>query len=68
MPSRAVFLVGKQNQFGEYGLPSGVSLAALNDWFDQHLPRNQPWTQWSWCSLSHAHGPGVGSMVWEAGT
>jgi len=65
VPSRAVLLVGKQNQLGEYGLPSGVTLATLNQWLDRHLPRDQPWMHWSWCPLSHAHGPGVGSMTWS---
>jgi hypothetical protein len=65
VPSRAVFLVGRPNQFAEYALPSGVSLTALNQWFDQHLPRDHPWMHWSWCSLSHAHGPGAGSSIWS---
>jgi hypothetical protein len=40
VPARTVFLVGKHDQFGEYSLPSGVSLPALNTWFDEHLPRH----------------------------
>jgi hypothetical protein len=65
VPSHAVFLVGRPNQFGEYALPSGVTLAALNQWFDQHVPRDHPWMHWSWCPLSHAHGPGAGSSIWS---
>jgi hypothetical protein len=64
IPSSAVFLVGKQNIFGEYRMPSGVSLASLNEWFDHHLPPNTSWGHWSWCHISHAHGFGVGSMAW----
>jgi hypothetical protein len=56
MPSSAVFGVGKRNELAEYRMPSGVSLASLNQWFDQHLPRS--WKQWKRCQLNHAHGPG----------
>jgi hypothetical protein len=65
VPARAVFLVGKRDRFGEYGLPSGVSLPALNAWSDEHLPRHRPWMHWAWCPLGHVHGPGVGSSIWS---
>ena len=63
VPSKAVLVVNKPNELGEYRLPSGVSLAALNDWFDQHLPQGG-WKQWVRCQLPNAHGPGAG-RVWS---
>lgn len=65
MPASTIFLVGKQDEAGEYGLPSGMSLTTLNGWFEQHLPPNHPWRHWSWCRISDTHGPGAGSIVWS---
>ena len=61
VPSKAVLVVNKPNELGEYLLPHGVSLTTLNDWFDQHLPQNG-WKQWVPCRLSHTHGP---SAIWS---
>ncbi len=36
MPASTIFLVGKQDEAGEYGLPSGASLTTLNGWVEQH--------------------------------
>jgi hypothetical protein len=63
VPSRAVVVVDKPNELGEYRLPSGVSLASLNEWFDQHLRQNVS-RQWVRCRLSHTHGPGAGK-IWS---
>jgi hypothetical protein len=65
VPSSAVVVVDKPNELGEYRLPNGVSLASLNEWFDQHLPQNV-WKQWVRCRLTNAHGPGAGKIwSWE---
>jgi hypothetical protein len=65
VPSKAVVVVSKPNEIGEYRLPKGVSLAALNQWFDQHLPQSH-WKQWVRCQVSNAHGPGAGKIwTWK---
>ena len=63
VPSRAVVVVDKPNELGEYRLPNGVSLASVNKWFDQHLP-HIAWKQWVRCQLSNAHGPDAGK-IWS---
>jgi hypothetical protein len=63
VPSEALLVVNKPNQLGEYRLPNGVSLVALNDWFDQQLPQSG-WKQWVRCRLSHSHGSAAGK-IWS---
>lgn len=63
VPSKAILEMTKPHELGEYRLPNGVSLAALNQWFDQHLPQSH-WKQWVRCQVTNAHGPGTGK-IWS---
>jgi hypothetical protein len=64
VPSNAV-LVSKRNQLAEYRIPRDVTLATLNNWFEQYLSRNQSWKQWSSCQIINYQRTSPQSMVWS---
>ena len=61
VPSGAALVVNKPNELGEYRLPRDVGLAALNEWFNHHLPPND-WKDWVRCHLDDVHDQGLGKL------